>query len=193
MTYLIKNFFIKIYRKILSKTIYRRNFKTHAFYNYYFSNPKKKYIVQVGGNDGVQNDPLRQYFKKKGNYKAIIFEPIQYYYKKLKELYLGRNDILIKKFYVSNEKKEKEIYYIKPQICDEINSKDQKNVWLHGLGSFDKNIPLVELLDDTKKEFVLEDEVTYLFINNMISLLFILFLFTIIAHFILLRILAFSY
>mgnify|MGYP001807682821 CR=1 FL=1 len=37
------------------------------------------------------------------------------------------------------------------------------------LGSFDKNIPLVELLDDTKKEFVLEDEVTYLFINKKIK------------------------
>ena len=138
MIHLIKNFFTKIYRKILSKTVYRKNFKTPEFYNYYFSKPKKKYIIQVGGNDGVQSDPLRTYLKNKGNYEAIIFEPIQYYYKKLKELYLGRNDILIKKFYVSNEKKEKEIYFIKPQICDEINSKDQKNDWLHGQGSFDK-------------------------------------------------------
>jgi len=138
MIRVIKNFFIKIYRKILSKTVYRKNFKTPEFYNYYFSKPKKKYIIQVGGNDGVQSDPLRTYLKDKGNYEAIIFEPIQYYYKKLKELYSGRNDILIKKFYVSNEQKEKEIYFIKPEICDEINSKGQKNYWLHGLGSFDK-------------------------------------------------------
>jgi hypothetical protein len=39
---------------------------------------------------------------------------------------------------VSNEQKEKEIYFIKPEICDEINSKGQKNYWLHGQGSFDK-------------------------------------------------------
>ena len=56
MIHLIKNFFTKIYRKILSKTVYRKNFKTPEFYNYYFSKPKKKYIIQVGGNDGVQSN-----------------------------------------------------------------------------------------------------------------------------------------
>ena len=58
----IENFFIKIYRKFLSKTFYKKNFKTPEFYKYYFSKPEKKYIVQVGGNDGVQNDPLKKYF-----------------------------------------------------------------------------------------------------------------------------------
>ena len=47
---------------------------------------QKKFIVQIGGNDGVQNDPLRKYFEKSGNYKAIIFEPINFYYQKLKIL-----------------------------------------------------------------------------------------------------------
>ena len=135
----IENFFIKIYRKFLSKTFYKKNFKTPEFYKYYFSKPEKKYIVQVGGNDGVQNDPLRKYFEHKGNYEAVIFEPIQYYFQKLEDLYYGRNDILIKKFYVSNLKKEKEIYFINPQICEEISSLDKKNDWLHGLGSFNKN------------------------------------------------------
>jgi FkbM family methyltransferase len=134
----IKKFFFQSKRKILAKTLYRKNFKTPEFYDFYFSQPGEKYIVQVGGNDGIQNDPLRIYFKSKKNYKAIIFEPIQYYYHKLKQLYHNRDDILIKQQYVSSEQGEKKIYFIKPKVCDSIEIDNQNNDWLHGLGSFDK-------------------------------------------------------
>ena len=135
----IKNFFFRAKRNILSKTIYRKNFKTPEFYDFYFSLPEKKYIIQVGGNDGVQNDPLRIYFKSKKNYDAVIFEPIRYYYNKLNQLYHNRNDILVKQQYVSIDQGEKKIYFIKPEVCDLIEIDNQNNDWLHGLGSFDKN------------------------------------------------------
>ena len=75
--------------------------------------------------------------KVKGNYNVIIFEPINFYYQKLKKLYSRRNDVLIKKFYVSNDDDIKKIYFIKPEICEDYFG-DKKNDWLHGLGSFDK-------------------------------------------------------
>ena len=134
----IKKNFYKSIRNILSKTIYRRNFKTPEFYEFYFSLPEKKYIIQVGGNDGIQNDPLRIYFKVKKNYNAVIYEPIQYYYNKLKQLYQNRDDILVMKQNVSNNQGKKEIYFIKPEACDAIEIDNQNNNWLHGLGSFDK-------------------------------------------------------
>ena len=136
----INNFFLKIKRKVLSKTICRNNFKTPEFYDFYFSQTEKKYIVQVGGNDGIQSDPIREYLKIRGNYKAIIFEPIQYYYKKLIQLYNDREDISIKQFFVSNNKEENKVYFIKPEIIDELDIKYPKNGWLHlhGCGSFDK-------------------------------------------------------
>ena len=134
---IIENFFLKIYRKIQSKTIYKNNFKTPEFYDYYFSKNEEKQIIQVGGNDGIQSDPLRIYLKVKGNYNVIIFEPINFYYQKLKKLYSRRNDVLIKKFYVSNDDDIKKIYFIKPEICEDYFV-DKKNDWLHGLGSFDK-------------------------------------------------------
>ena len=134
----IKNFFFRVKRKILSKTIYRKNFKTPEFYEFYFSLPEKKYIVQVGGNDGIQNDPLRIYLKNKKDYVAVIFEPIQYYYNKLNQLYHNRDDIFVKQEYVSSDHGEKKIYFIKPEVCDLIEIDNQNNDWLHGLGSFDK-------------------------------------------------------
>ena len=136
----INNFFLKIKRSILSKTIYRKNFKTPEFYDFYFSKPEKKLIIQVGGNDGVQSDPIRKYLKTQGNYKAIIFEPIQHYYKKLKQLYNDREDISIRQFFISNSKEENKVYFIKPEIIEELNIKYPKNGWLHlhGCGSFDK-------------------------------------------------------
>ena len=91
----LNNFVFKLKRKILSKTIYKNNFKTPDFFKYYFSQEKKKFIVQVGGNDGIQNDPLREYFKSEGNYSAIIFEPIPYYFDQLRNLYQSRPDMIL--------------------------------------------------------------------------------------------------
>ena len=136
----LRNFFFKLKRKVLSKTIYKKNFKTPDFFEYYFSKEKKKFVVQVGGNDGLQNDPLRKYFIKEGNYSVIIFEPIFYYYNQLINLYKNRGDIKIKNLYVSNQVSSKKIFYIDPKICIQVNNKENEYDWLHGLGSFNKQL-----------------------------------------------------
>ena len=142
-----ENFFFNLKRKILSKTIYKRNFKTPDFFKYYFSKEKKKFIVQVGGNDGLQNDPLRKYLMIKGNYSAIIFEPIIYYYSQLLNIYKNRNDIKIKNLYVSKQVSLKKIFFIDPKICNQVNNQKKEYDWLHGLGSFDKHL-VEKAIDD---------------------------------------------
>ena len=143
----LNNFVFKLKRKILSKTIYKNNFKTPDFFKYYFSQEKKKFIVQIGGNDGIQNDPLRKYFKSEGNYSAIIFEPIPYYFDQLRNLYQSRPDINLKNFYVSNQILPKKIFYINPDVCDELGGDKEEDNWLHGLGSFNKNL-VEKAIDD---------------------------------------------
>ena len=156
----IKTIFYKSIRSIFSKTIYRRNFKTPEFYEFYFSLPENKYIIQVGGNDGIQNDPLRIYFKSKKNYNAVIYEPIQYYYNKLKQLYQNRDDILVMKQCVSNNHGKRKIYFIKPEACDSIKIDNQNNNWLHGLGSFDKkNVENAINLNSFRDENYLKDNI----------------------------------
>jgi FkbM family methyltransferase len=144
---LLNNLFFKLKRKILSKTIYKNNFKTPDFFKYYFLQEKKKFIVQVGGNDGLQNDPLRQFLVNKGNYSTIIFEPIKYYYDQLCDLYTNREDIKLENFYVSNENLNKKIYYLNPKICNELNGEGFFDNWAHGLGSFDKD-SILKAIDD---------------------------------------------
>ena len=118
----------------------KRKFKIDNFLKRFFNSKRKKLIIQVGGNDGINSDPLRKYFKKKGNYRAIIIEPLDYYFKSLKKLYRGRSDIMIKKFAISNNRKKQNIYFIDPSIATKLNGDGPKNNWAHGQGSFDKRI-----------------------------------------------------
>ena len=68
----------------------RRKIRLDTFLNIFFKNKKNKFIIQVGGNDGINSDPLRKYIKKKFNGKAVIFEPLDYYFLKLQKLYKKR-------------------------------------------------------------------------------------------------------
>jgi FkbM family methyltransferase len=114
--------------------------KESSFIEEYFNNSEDKFIVQIGANDGVQNDPLRKYFTKQDNYKAILIEPIPYYVSKLKNLYEGRQDIKILQNACSEFGETNTLYYINPKIADEMNGDGPYNDWAHGQGSFSKDI-----------------------------------------------------
>ena len=43
----------------------KRKIRLDHFLNLFFKEKQKKFIIQVGGNDGINSDPLRKYFKKK--------------------------------------------------------------------------------------------------------------------------------
>ena len=169
----------------------KRRFKIDNFLINFFKSKKKKLIIQIGGNDGINSDPLRRFFKKKGNYKAIIIEPLNYYYKSLKKLYKKRSDIVIKKLAISNKSKKRNIYYIDPSIATKLNGDGPKNNWAHGQGSFEKkivkywiiknsfrgknyrkNIPL--FLNSIKKEIIRTKKLSqFKFTNNLETLLVI--------------------
>ena len=111
-----------------------------SFIEEYFNALEDKYIVQIGANDGVQNDPLGKYLAKQGNYKAILVEPIPYYVTKLKKMYEGRDDIKIHQNACSEIEETKTLYYINPTIADVMNGDGPDNDWAHGQGSFSKDM-----------------------------------------------------
>ena len=112
----------------------------------YINKNKNKIIIQVGGNDGEMGDPLRKFFVKKGNYQSIIIEPINYYYKKLSYLYKKRKDIKTLKYFVSNAKKKKKIFFIEPKVANQMNGDGPFNNWAHGQGSFSKDF-IIDMID----------------------------------------------
>lgn len=106
------------------------------FLTKYFQSKEKKYIIQVGANDGIQNDPIRKFLKTSNKYKAILIEPIPYYFNKLKLLYKKRKDIKIINVAVGARNKKKKLYFIPPKVADQMNGDGPFNNWAHGQGSF---------------------------------------------------------
>jgi FkbM family methyltransferase len=132
----------KIFNKIISIIFFRSFFirskkkEVEIFLKNYFNSSEYKTIIQIGSNDGVQNDPIRKFLIYPGNYKAVLIEPIPYYIKKLKKIYQQRKDIKIIKAAVGSENKTKKLYYISPKIADLMNGDGPFNNWAHGQGSF---------------------------------------------------------
>jgi hypothetical protein len=125
-------------RKILSKTLYKNNLRPEEILDLYFIKSGKKFIIQVGGNDGISGDPIRKYLITPKDYKVIIFEPLNYYFKKIYDLYKNRLDVEVINKFVSEESNIKEMFYINPEICDEMDGDGPKNGWAHGQGSVNK-------------------------------------------------------
>ena len=113
--------------------------KVDAFLASYFSDDSDKYVVQVGANDGIQNDPLRKYLKQGFNGRAILVEPLPSYAKKLNLLYHNHNQISVIQCAISSRPGVAKLYYIDPLVADEMDGNGPYNHWAHGQGSFDIN------------------------------------------------------
>jgi len=104
----------------------------------FFSTDEQKIVVQIGANDGIQNDPLRKFLKRPGRYRAILVEPIPYYVNLLNILYQERKDIEIIQAAIGSSKGNKKLYYIPADVADKMNGDEPENNWAHGQGSFDR-------------------------------------------------------
>ena len=104
----------------------------------YFQSPLPKYVVQVGANDGEQNDPLRIHLQKPGNYTALLLEPLPFYVTRLNELYTARSDISVLQAAAGELDAQQTLFYIDPAVADRMNGDGPPNNWAHGQGSFDR-------------------------------------------------------
>lgn len=94
-------------------------------------------IVQVGANDGVNNDPLRPYLPlHKG--KVLLVEALPYYCNKLESLYCGHDNIHICNALVGDNESESPFFFVDPLVADEMDGDGPFNKWAHGQGSLNK-------------------------------------------------------
>ncbi|MBM4128028.1 MAG: FkbM family methyltransferase [Nitrospira sp.] len=112
--------------------------KLETYLDDIFLSDKVRTVVQIGANDGVQNDPLRKYLKDQSALKVQLIEPIPYYVEKLQQLYFGRSDITVRGVAAGSAESMRELFFIRPEVADEMNGDGPKNDWAHGQGSFDK-------------------------------------------------------
>lgn len=142
---------------------------TDTFYNQFFQSTDVKLIIQVGANDGIQNDPLRKYFIKPGNYAAILIEPIPFYVNKLCDLYKDRADIRIIHRACGNRDEPLTLYYMPPDVADKMNGNGPFNNWGHGQGSFDKETVIYWIMQNKFRGENYEINIPY-FIQSITSI-----------------------
>ena len=78
-------------------------------------------IVQIGANDGIQNDPLRKHLLKPGNYTAVLIEPLPFFIESLQKLYNSRNDIKIIQAAAGEVNGYRILYYIPNNVAYMMN------------------------------------------------------------------------
>ena len=146
----VKNINLNYFKKIFSINKFLNKFKKIYHFVFYppvetivkkiFSHTDELCIVQIGANDGIQNDPLRQYLVDKGNYSAILIEPLPFFVDNLNKLYKDRDDISIIQAAAGKEEDIRTLYYIPSDIAYQMNGEGPNNNWALGQGSFSKEI-----------------------------------------------------
>jgi len=119
-----------------------RSSSLREFYEAYFESLEKKCVIQVGANDGIMCDPLRRFFAPSRNQDigAVLIEPIPFYFEKLKVLYADYTDISVLNVACGATAGSATLYFIEPDVADQMNGRGPLNNWAHGQGSFDKNV-----------------------------------------------------
>jgi len=112
------------------------------FYEAYFSSGKEARVIQVGANDGIMCDPLRRFFLHSTNQKihAVLIEPIPFYYTKLQTLYADDPNITVLNVACGASRGRALLYFIEPNVADQMNGDGPPNDWAHGQGSFDLSV-----------------------------------------------------
>jgi FkbM family methyltransferase len=89
-------------------------------------------FIQVGGFDGVRNDPLRRYIDK-SNWHGIIIEPQALAVAKLRELYRGNKRIIVVQAALDQTTAKRTLYKVESE---------NGPAWIGALASFDRKIIL---------------------------------------------------
>ena len=164
----IYSIFRKIIRKI--KSLFKKSKpQVDNYLSSIFKETKNLDIIQVGANDGIQNDPIRRFFRFKGSYRATLIEPIPYYFEKLKLLYSDRDDIFLVNAAISNDIGKKKLYFIPPKIADQMNGDGPQNNWAHGQGSFDIEIIKYWIIENSFRGINYVKNISF-YINSIISI-----------------------
>jgi FkbM family methyltransferase len=124
--------------KIIIKLFYKPKLGTVEFIiNEFSKNNPKLTVIQVGANDGFNNDPIYKFIQR-DSWKGILIEPQKHTYSKyLQRLYKNSKHIIPVNAAISNEDGEMTLYRI--SFCNER--------WATGLATFDKD-GLMKMVND---------------------------------------------
>ena len=147
-----------------------------ALYNSSIKKPLSKItLVQIGANDGKQDDPIHRFIKETGC-TAHLCEPIPEYFDMLKNNYQGCDNVYTHNIAISTEDGTSNMTYIPDN--------DENPEWLRGLGTLDTkrnflggktgyglrkdntNDPLYKKIIQTQKQVDVKTNTLETFLNN---------------------------
>ena len=103
-------------------------------------------LVVLGAHIGVH---IKNELDKYINEKVLLVEPVPHNVRAIKENLKNYNNVIIEQVTISNDKSEKDFYYVKESSISKL-----KKHWASGIGSFDKQ----HILNHKSKRFQIEEE-----------------------------------
>ena len=103
-------------------------------------------LVVLGAHIGVH---IKNELDKYTNKKVLLVEPVPHNVRAIKENLKNYNNVIIEQVTISNDKGEKDFYYVKESSISKL-----KKHWASGIGSFDKQ----HILNHKSKRFQIEEE-----------------------------------
>jgi FkbM family methyltransferase len=160
---LIKNKFLYAFVKFLyvnlNPIIIKRsyiNYQLGKFLDALLRDLENIKFIQVGSNDGIQNDPLRKYILNKDTWSGLLIEPVPNIFLNLEKLYENNSRVTVLNCAISDESsKILEFFFV---------SDDAKILgeglpaWYNQLGSFDKN-NIIKHFDGLLEPYIISESV----------------------------------
>ncbi len=105
------------------------------FINKFFDNFPDHAVIQVGAN-GITQDPIQDRFITHSG-RIVLVEPVPYLCNALSKQFHDSNNIYIENSLIgSGSSSSRRLFYIDPEIADEMDGNGPPNKWAHGQGSF---------------------------------------------------------
>ena len=102
-----------------------------------FRNLDEVFVLKIGANDGVENDPLADFLLHDQRYHGVLVEPIPSYAQMLLANYEGTGRFKIKQAAIAAKDSRASMYYVDETVTD---SKGQPiPEWLRGVASMDRS------------------------------------------------------
>ncbi|NDC36603.1 MAG: FkbM family methyltransferase [Proteobacteria bacterium] len=122
---------------ILSHDLENEEDKVSRFLADFFMYAPLASVLQIGANDGVQNDPLRSFLPQHQG-QIVLVEPLPYYHDILRRLYSSQVNVQVVNALVASNESDRNLYFIDPSLADEMDGDGPMNKWAHGQGSFSR-------------------------------------------------------
>lgn len=127
---------------------------------------KKIFVLKIGANDGLENDPIADFLMLDSRYTGVLVEPVPHYAKCLSKNYKNTGRFRIEQVAIAAISGTTNIYH----IAENSNEVMGYNVpdWLRGIASLDRNLVLDQLSSQMHK-LVVETSVESLTVNDLLT------------------------